>query len=80
MYTSFNEKYRVIGVNEDGRNKLYVFDHKSGDAIDFPKIEDGDIQAVNISRSENKMKLTIGDSKSPNNIYVYDFASKDLKS
>ena len=45
MYTSLNEKYRVIGVNEDGKNKLYVFDHKTGDPIDFPKIEDGDVQA-----------------------------------
>jgi len=79
MYTSFNEKYRVVGVNEDGRNKLYIFDHKTGDAIDFPKIENGDVQAVNISRSENKMRLSIGDGKSPNNIYVYDFGTKELK-
>ncbi len=79
LYTSFNEKYRVVGVNEDGRNKLYVFDHKSGQPVDFPKIEDGDVQAVNISRTENKMRLTIGDSKSPNNIYVYDFSNKELK-
>lgn len=79
MYTSFNEKYRVIGVNEDGKNKLYIFDHKTGAAIDFPKIEDGDVQAVNISRSENKMRLTIGDSKSPTNIYVYNFDTKELK-
>jgi dipeptidyl aminopeptidase/acylaminoacyl peptidase len=79
MYTSFNEKYRVAGVNEDGRNKLYVFDHKTGAAVDFPKIENGDVQAVNISRSENKMRLTIGDGKSPNNIFVYDFGTKELK-
>ncbi|MGZ8525270.1 MAG: S9 family peptidase, partial [Chitinophagaceae bacterium] len=79
MYTSLNEKYRVVGVNEDGRNKLYIFDHKSGAAIDFPKIENGDVQSVNISRSENKMRLSIGDGKSPNNIYVYDFGTKELK-
>ncbi|RYG47097.1 MAG: S9 family peptidase, partial [Chitinophagaceae bacterium] len=79
MYTSFNEKYRVIGLNEDGRNKLYIYDHQTGKEIDFPKIENADIQAVSISRSENKMRLTIGDAKSPNNIYVYDFGSKELK-
>ncbi len=79
MYTSLNEKYRVIGVNEDGKNKLYVFDHKTGEPIDFPKIEDGDVQGVSISRTENKMRLTIGDSKSPNNIYVYNFSDKALK-
>ncbi|MBC7849452.1 MAG: S9 family peptidase [Chitinophagaceae bacterium] len=79
MTLSYNEKYRVIGVNEDGKNKLYIFDHKSGKAVDFPKIEDGDVQAANIGRSEKKMRLTIGDSKSPNNIYVFDFETKDLK-
>jgi dipeptidyl aminopeptidase/acylaminoacyl peptidase len=79
MYTSFNEKYRVVGVNEDGRNKLYIYDHQTGKEIDFPKTGDADVQAVNISRSENKMRLTIGDGKSPNNIYVYDFATKELK-
>ena len=79
MYTSFNEKYRVIGVNEDGRNKIYLFDHKTGDKVDFPAIENGDVQAVNFSRSEKKMRLTIGDGKSPNNIYVYDFDTKELK-
>ncbi len=79
MYTSYNEKFRVVGVNEDGVNKLYVFDHKSGSPVEFPKIEDGNVLGVNISRSENKMRLTIGDSKSPNNIYVYDFGTKNLK-
>jgi dipeptidyl aminopeptidase/acylaminoacyl peptidase len=79
MSLSYNEKYRVIGVNEDGKNKLYIFDHKTGQEVNFPKIEDGDVQAVNISRTENKMRLSIGDSKSPNNIYVYDFPTKNLK-
>ncbi|MDF2187494.1 alpha/beta fold hydrolase [Paraflavitalea sp. CAU 1676] len=79
MYLSYNEKYRVIGVNEDGKNKLYIFDHKTGKAVDFPKLDDGDVQSVNISRSENKMRLTVGNSKSPNNIYIYDFGTKELK-
>lgn len=79
MYLSYNEKYRVIGVNEDGKNKIYIFDHKTGTPIDFPKIDDGDIQGVSISRSENKMRLTVGNSKSPNNIYIYDFGTKELK-
>lgn len=79
MYTSRNEKYHVIGVNEDGRNKIYVFDHQSGKPVDFPKIEDGDVQSVNISQSEQKMELLAGSSKSPNNLYVYDFNTKELK-
>ncbi len=79
MYLSRNEKYHVIGVNEDGRNKIFVFDHQSGKQIDFPKIADGDIQSANISQSENKMAIQVGSSTSPANLYVYDFNSKELK-
>jgi len=76
---SFNEKYRVIGVNEDGFNKIYLFDHQTGKPLDIPKIEDGDIQGVGFSRSENKMRLSVGGSKSPGNIYIFDFTTKELK-
>lgn len=79
MQLSKEQRYRVIGVNEDGTNKLYLYDHKSGDPIAFPKIEDGDVQSVSISADEKKMRLTIGDSKSPNNIYVYNFGDGSLK-
>jgi dipeptidyl aminopeptidase/acylaminoacyl peptidase len=79
MGISDNEKYRVIYVNEDAQNKLHLFDHATGKELDFPAIQDGTIQGVNISKDENKMSITVGSSKTPNNMYVYDFNSKELK-
>lgn len=79
MTLSHNEKYRVIYVNEDAQNKLHLFDHKTGKELDFPAIKDGSIQSVNISRDETKMSITVGSSKAPNNMYVYDFGTKELK-
>lgn len=79
MNFSYNEKYAVIGINEDGKNKLVILDYKSNKPIDFPEIKDGDVQAVSIARSEKNMRLSIGDGKSPNNIHVYSFDSKELK-
>ena len=79
MALSHNEKYRVIYVNEDGQNKLHLFDHATGRELDFPAIQDGTIQGVNISKDENKMSITVGSSKAPNNMYVYDFNTKELK-
>ena len=76
---SYNDKYRVIGVNEDAVNKIYLFDNQTGKAIDFPTVKDGDIKSADFSRDETKMQLYIGDSKSPNNIYVYDLITKELK-
>ena len=76
---SYNEKYRVVYVNEDGASVLHLFDHQTGKELDFPKFDDGSVQSVNISRSEKKMRLGVGSSKAPSNIYVYDFETKELK-
>ncbi len=78
-YLSENEKYRVIGINEDGKNSLIIQDAKTGENVPFPVIPDGDILAVNISESEKTMRLTVGTSKAPSNLYVYNFESGELK-
>jgi dipeptidyl aminopeptidase/acylaminoacyl peptidase len=78
-YVSENEKYRVIGINEDGKNNLVIRDITTGTDVAFPQIPDGDIMEVNISDSEQLMRLTVGTSKSPSNMYVYNFATGELK-
>jgi dipeptidyl aminopeptidase/acylaminoacyl peptidase len=81
MYSSLseNERYRVIAINEDGKNSIIIKNNATGENVDFPKIPDGDILAVNISDKEKRMRLTIGTSKSPANLYLYDFETKSLK-
>jgi len=78
-YLSENEKYRVIAINEDGKNVLIVKDNMNQQNVDFPEIPDGDIVSVQFSDSEKLIRLTIGTSKGPNNIYVYNFETKELK-
>lgn len=77
-YQSENGKYQVIGINEDGKNKLVVRD-AAGKEVAFPAIPDGDVSAVNISQSEKRMRISVGTSKSPNDLYVYDFDGKEPK-
>jgi hypothetical protein len=78
-YLSENEKYRVITINEDAKNTLVIKDNSTGENIDFPQIPDGDILGVNISESEKRMLLTVGTSRAPRNLYIYDLESSDLK-
>ncbi|MDO9591842.1 MAG: prolyl oligopeptidase family serine peptidase [Erysipelotrichaceae bacterium] len=79
MSISENEKFHTIFVNEDGKNKVLLFDHKTNQPIDFPEIEDGDVLGVNISESEKILLLTVGSSTSPQNLYVYNMDKKELK-
>ncbi|RPI46725.1 MAG: S9 family peptidase [Bacteroidetes bacterium] len=80
MYAShsYNEKYRVIGINEDARTVVKVFNLETGGEVDLPDFGDADISGISISRSEELMQLTVGSSTSPADLYVYGFGSGDL--
>ena len=79
MNLSENEKYHTVFVNEDGKNKVLLFDHASNQAIPFPEIKDGDVLNVVISATEKNLLLTVGSSTSPPNLYAYSVEKKELK-
>ncbi|RPH28797.1 MAG: S9 family peptidase [Bacteroidales bacterium] len=76
---SWNEKYKVISINQDGKNSLKIFDNATSQEVAFPEVADGDILSLEISDSEKYMRLGVGTSKSPSNIYFYNFETKELK-
>jgi dipeptidyl aminopeptidase/acylaminoacyl peptidase len=78
-YDSYNEKYRVIGINEDAKTNVKIFNQETGKEVALPTIEGGSISSVNISKSEKLARLTVSTSASPSNIYVYNFETGDLK-
>jgi dipeptidyl aminopeptidase/acylaminoacyl peptidase len=79
MNLSEHEKYHTIFVNDDGKNKVLLFDHAGNTKVDFPEIADGDVLGVIISPSEKNLLLTVGSSTSPANLYAYNLEKKELK-
>jgi protease II len=78
-FYSYNEKYMVIGVNDDARTVVNVVDLSNGDNISLPYFGEKDINSIRISRSEQIMQMTVGSSSSPNDIFCYHFNTKELK-
>ena len=78
-YLSKNEKYRIIGVNEDGKNSVKVIEVDSNLPIKFPSFNNEDISSVSFSESEQKIRLTVGSSKMPNDLFIYDIEAETLK-
>ncbi len=78
-YNSYNEKYRVIGVNENARTKIYLFDLSNNQQVPLPDFGEKSIVSVGISKSEKLLRLSVASSDSPDNIYVYNFDTKELK-
>lgn len=79
MSLSENEKYHTLFINNDGKNKVLLFDHATGKQLELPEFNDGDVTDIIISNSENKLLLTVGSSTSPANLYLYDIPTKKLK-
>ena len=77
-YESWNGKYRVIGINEDGKTTVKLLDSKTSEEIAFPDVDGKSVSSVSISRDESKMRITAASSRVPNDIYVYDFSDGNL--
>jgi len=78
-YFSRNGKYRVVAINNDAKTEIKIYDTASGKAIELPKLPDGEVTSVNISDSEGFMTFYHNGSRSPNDLYVYNFADKSHK-
>ena len=81
VFTSFshNGKYRVVGINEDARTKIKIYDRATNKAVVLPPFPAGQITGVNISRSEKLMSFYFTGDAAPSNLYVYDFVTKQVR-
>ncbi len=76
-YTYFSQsaRYRVTAINNDARTEIRIFDIKTETPVDLPELPGGVITSVGISRSEKLMRFYVNGSRSPNNLFIYDFGS-----
>jgi dipeptidyl aminopeptidase/acylaminoacyl peptidase len=75
-YFSWKGTYRVSGINEDARTVIKIFDTKSKQLLQLPQLPNVNITSVNISKSEAIMTFYANGSRSPNNLYLYNFKDK----
>ncbi len=72
-YFSYNGTYRVTAINNDARTEIRVCETATGKLVRLPKMPEAVITSVGISRSEKLMTFYVNGSRSPNDLYVYDF-------
>jgi dipeptidyl aminopeptidase/acylaminoacyl peptidase len=79
IYFSENMKYRLIIINEDGKLIVKITDNENGTEIKYPEIPGSNVTGLAISESEKVMALLLGNSKSPGDLYIYNFGTGKLK-
>jgi dipeptidyl aminopeptidase/acylaminoacyl peptidase len=72
-------KYRVVGINNDARTEVKIYDASTNQLVEIPGLPEGDITGVNIAPSEKMMSFYVSSSKSPSNLFVYNFETKEVK-
>ena len=75
-YLSESGKYRVMGINNDAKTEIQVLDIEKNKHVKLPKLPDANVTSVNISDSEKMMTFYVNGSKSPNNLYLFNFDTK----
>ncbi|HER42974.1 MAG TPA: S9 family peptidase [Candidatus Eisenbacteria bacterium] len=78
-YVSWNGRYRVTAINNDARTEIRIHDLVTGGLVDLPEMPEGVITSVGISKSENLMSFYVNGSRSPSDLYVYDFRSGEYR-
>jgi len=71
--TSFSKtgKYRVLVVNEDGRNSVRITETATGKLMEVPYVPAGGVAGVTIGRTESSIAFYVNGDRSPNDLYVY---------
>ena len=79
-YQSRTGKYRVVAINNDARTQVKIYDQTQGDKLlQVEGLPAGDVTGVTISDSERLMTCYVSTSKSPQNLYLYNFETKEIK-
>ncbi|WP_228851116.1 S9 family peptidase [Aegicerativicinus sediminis] len=75
---SENGTYRTVFINDDGKNVIEVYNEETGEQIDLPEFDSASITSVSFSPDEKFMRLYVGNSNTPNDLYIYSFENKGL--
>ena len=79
-YLSQTGKYRVVAINNDARTEIKIYNESDdGKLMKIDNLPEGDITNVTISDSEKQMTFYASSSKAPQNIYLYNFDTKEIK-
>jgi dipeptidyl aminopeptidase/acylaminoacyl peptidase len=79
MEFSKKGKYRVTSIDEDGKIAIHVKDAQTGAEVAMPAVPEGEIRGVAISDSEKSVAFYVTSTRSPANLYVHAFGTKNAK-
>lgn len=75
-YFSRQGKYLIVGINNDARTELRVYDASAMHQIKLPQLPKAEIRSVSVSRDESRMAFYASASNIPSDLFYYDFSGQ----
>lgn len=72
-------KYRVTGINEDGKTRIRIYDQETRERVSLPQLPEGEISQVCICKSEESMLLYVDGDCTPGDLYYCNLESLNSK-
>ncbi|MEZ4802438.1 MAG: prolyl oligopeptidase family serine peptidase [Gelidibacter sp.] len=72
-----NGNYMIVYINNDGKNDIEVIDVKTDKPIALPDFGDKSITSVGFSDDEKWMRMYVGGSNLPSDLYTYNFETEE---
>lgn len=69
--------YMIVYVNEDGKNVIDVMNAKTMEPVVLPDFGNKSITSVSFSNDETWMRMYVGGSNSPSDLYTYNLNTKE---
>jgi len=69
-------KYRATIINKDARPQVILREAATGRVLSMPEIPNAGISDLTFARSEKKAAVYVNGDRSPNDLYVFDFATQ----
>ena len=76
-YPSKKGKYLVVGINNEARTEVRVYDRATMEPIDLPRLPDADITSMSISRDEQVLAFYVSSSRNPRDLYVFELGRSE---
>jgi dipeptidyl aminopeptidase/acylaminoacyl peptidase len=76
MYAGYSRagKYFLTAINADARTELKLFNAADFSPAELPAMPAGDLNQIVFSADDGKLAMYVGDSRTPNDLYVLDLA------
>jgi dipeptidyl aminopeptidase/acylaminoacyl peptidase len=76
---SWDGRWRITGINEDGSTAIRITDAATEQPLPLPALPAGELRHVTFSKGGQRLAFYVNGDRSPNNLFVVDVKSRQLK-